>query len=472
MASEGQERAQAASLTSLPRVEDLPSAADGYDREKVREAFESFRRHTTQLQVQLRVLQAAGQGSAEPTGHAVRMDALHMIRAAAEMADTIERDGQTASAAQLRRTEEEVARRQRDLQDRSAEVDRYRQESERQRAEMLNAAKTESRQTLQEAQQQAAKEVSEAESRAARLLEQSRHQATELTNATRAEIEQTLEWARGQAGAIIHRAQEGAEQLLAAAGLGDAVDLVLAETRRREQLLGALLCSRHDRGGLRTRPLQRLLDLGARRIRELGRLVPRLLEESCRTRLGLAHLLRGVALRRLEEFTRLVAGGVQDLGPLPLRLLAVALDLRLPLLELELPAAPLFFGARELAGGGLLRVSLDRVGELGRGADHVQRVHPNGMTGRLHRRRAAGGLKHAELRLELRGVPAEGVERLAHTVGVVAAAGRLRQIFETGQCRQRRRGRLAGFLRCGHGALGSPSAAADDGPASMTTPSA
>jgi hypothetical protein len=208
MASEGQERAQAASLTSLPRIEDLPSAADGYDREKVREAFEAFRRHTTQLQVQLRVLQAAGSGSAEPTGHAVRMDALHMIRAAAEMADTIERDAQTASAAQLRRTEEEVARRQRDLHDRSSEVDRYRQESERQRAEMLNAAKAESRQTLQE-------------SRAARLLEQARHQATELTNATRAEVEQTLEWARGQAGAIIHRAQEGAEQLLGAAGLGD-----------------------------------------------------------------------------------------------------------------------------------------------------------------------------------------------------------------------------------------------------------
>src|SRR5215831_10084024 len=220
MASEGQERAQAASLTPLPRVEDLPSVADGYDRDKVQEAFEAFRRHTTQLQVQLRVLQAAGQVSGEPTGHAVRMDALHMIRAAAEMADTIERDAQTASAAQLRRTEE-VARRQRDLQDRGSEVDRYRQESERQRAEMLNAAKAESRQTLQEAQQQAAQEVSEAESRAARLLEQARHQATELTNATRAEVEQTLEWARGQAGAIIHRAQSGTEQLLAAAGLGE-----------------------------------------------------------------------------------------------------------------------------------------------------------------------------------------------------------------------------------------------------------
>jgi hypothetical protein len=221
MASEGQERAQAGALTSLPRVEDLPSAADGYDREKVREAFESFRRHTTQLQVQLRVLQAAGQSGVEPTGHAVRMDALHMIRAAAEMADTIERDAQTASAAQLRRTEEEVARRQRELQERTGEVDRYRQESERQRAEMLNAAKSEARQTTNEAQQQATQEIKEAESRAARLLEQARHQATELTNATRAEVEQTLEWARGQAGAIIHRAQEGAEQLLGAAGLGD-----------------------------------------------------------------------------------------------------------------------------------------------------------------------------------------------------------------------------------------------------------
>src|SRR5919202_2784437 len=157
MATEGQGRAsQAPALTSLPRVEDLPTARDGYDRDKVGEAFEAFRRHTTQLQVQLRVLQAAGQSGIEPTGHAVRMDALHLIRAAAEMADTIERDAQSASATQLRRTEEEVTRRQRELQDKQAEVDRYRQESERQRAELLNAAKSESRQTLQEAQQQAA----------------------------------------------------------------------------------------------------------------------------------------------------------------------------------------------------------------------------------------------------------------------------------------------------------------------------
>jgi F0F1-type ATP synthase membrane subunit b/b' len=201
MAPEGQGRAaETPALTSLPRVEDLPGAADGYDREKVREAFEAFRRHTTQLQVQLRVLQAAGQsGQVEPTGHAVRMDALHLIRAAAEMADTIERDAQTASASQIRKTEEEVARRQRDLQERQGDVDRYRQESEKQRAEMLNAAKSEARQMQQEAQQQATQEVTEAEARATR----------------------PLEWARAQAVTIISRAQEGAEQLLGAAGLGD-----------------------------------------------------------------------------------------------------------------------------------------------------------------------------------------------------------------------------------------------------------
>jgi F0F1-type ATP synthase membrane subunit b/b' len=231
MASEGPQRAsEAPALTSLPRVEDLPAATDGYDREKVREAFEAFRRHTTQLQVQLRVLQSAGQSGVEPTGHAVRMDSLHLIRAAAEMADTIERDAQSASAAQFRRTEEEVARRQRELQQREGEVERFRNESERQRAELLNAAKAEARQTVQEAEQQASQEVKEAESRAARLLEQARHQATELTNAARAEVEQTLEWARSQAGAIIHRAQDGAEQLLAAAGLGEEATGKVAES--------------------------------------------------------------------------------------------------------------------------------------------------------------------------------------------------------------------------------------------------
>ena len=210
------------SLTSLPALEDLRRAGDGYDIESVREAFDAFRRHATQLQAQLRVLQVAGRtAQVEPTGHAVRMDALHLIRAASEFADVVEHDAQSASAAQMQRTEEEVSKRQRELREREGEVERYRNESERQRAELVNAAKTEARELLAKANADATRELQEAETRGARLLEQARHQATELTNATRAEVEQTLEWARAQAASIMSRAQQGAEQLLRAAGLGD-----------------------------------------------------------------------------------------------------------------------------------------------------------------------------------------------------------------------------------------------------------
>jgi predicted ribosome quality control (RQC) complex YloA/Tae2 family protein len=218
-----QEPGQQPSLTALPRLEDLPRSGDGYDPDKVREAFESFRRHSAQLQAQLRVLQAASRSgqSVEPTGHAVRMDALHLIRTASEFADTVEADAQKASEAQLSKTEEEVRRRRREQQDREAEIERYRQESERQRAEMLNAARNEARELLANSNRDATQELREAEAKGNRLLEQSRHQATELTNSARAEVEQTLEWARAQASAILGRAQTGAEQLLAAAGLAE-----------------------------------------------------------------------------------------------------------------------------------------------------------------------------------------------------------------------------------------------------------
>src|SRR5919108_2292201 len=214
---------QSPALTSLPRLEDLPRAGEGYDAERVRDAFEAFRRHAAQLQAQLRVLQAASRApqTVEPTGHAVRMDALHLIRAAAEFADTIENDAQSASAKQLHNTEEEVRRRQRELQSREGEIDRYRSESERQRAEILNNARNEARDLLSNANRDATREIQEAEARGNRMLEQARHQATELTNAARAEVEQTLEWARAQASAVLSRAQHGAEQLLAAAGLGE-----------------------------------------------------------------------------------------------------------------------------------------------------------------------------------------------------------------------------------------------------------
>jgi F0F1-type ATP synthase membrane subunit b/b' len=222
MAQESQAQQQPVTMTPLPRTEDLPVVDKGYDEGRVHEAFEAFRRHVVQLQAQLRVLQAAGTSAQmEPSGHAVRMDALHLIREAAEFADVIEADAQRAAAVQMSRTEEDIRKRQQELARRDAEVERYRGDSERQRAEILNAARNEARQLLADTQRQANQELHESEARGDRLIEQARHSATELTNSARAEVEQTLEWARAQASAVILRAQQGAEQLLSAAGLGE-----------------------------------------------------------------------------------------------------------------------------------------------------------------------------------------------------------------------------------------------------------
>jgi len=167
MATQGPGRPAAApALTSLPRLEDLPRSGDGIDPDAVRDAFDSFRRHAAQLQAQLRVLQAAGRTqSADPTGHAVRMDALHLIRAAAEFADALERDAQNASAAQLGRTEEEVRRRQIELQEREAELERYRAETEKERGEIFNTARNEARTLVADANRDATQELREAEAR-------------------------------------------------------------------------------------------------------------------------------------------------------------------------------------------------------------------------------------------------------------------------------------------------------------------
>jgi hypothetical protein len=210
-------------LTPLPRIEDLPLSPQGYDPVKVRDAFDAFRRHLTSLQANLRVLQAAPKSAmAEPSGHAVRMDSLHIVRAAAEFADTIERDAQDAAAKQVARAEQEIREKQMELQQKEAEIARIRQETERQRSEILGAARQEAREILTKANRDSTAELREAEIRGNRLLEQARHQATELANSARAEVEQTLEWARSQGDVIVQRARMGAEQLLSAAGHGDA----------------------------------------------------------------------------------------------------------------------------------------------------------------------------------------------------------------------------------------------------------
>ena len=229
-------------LTPLPRIEDLPSSTDGYERAKVQEAFDAFRRHVTSLQANLRVLQAAPKSAiSEPSGHAVRMDALHIVRGAAEFADIIERDAQEAAAKQVGLAEQEIREKQMELQQQEAEIARIRQETERQRTEILSASRKESREILTKANRDATAELREAEARGNRLTEQSRHQATELTNSARAEVEQTLDWARAQAELIVQRARMGAEQLLSAAGHGDAAihEAVDAIVKAAEATVGA-----------------------------------------------------------------------------------------------------------------------------------------------------------------------------------------------------------------------------------------
>ena len=223
MSTQDPRRAPPSALTPLPDVRELPVADRGYDRARVEEAFEAFRRHATALQAQLRVLHAAPRSAVtEPTGHAVRMDALHLVRAAAEFADTIERDAQDAAAKQIARAEQEIREREVKFQQHEAEIERIRKETERQRVEILKAARTEAQDIVAKSNRESSQELRTAEASSARLLEQARHQATELTNAARAEVEQTLEWARAQADVIVQRARTGAEQLLSAAGHGDA----------------------------------------------------------------------------------------------------------------------------------------------------------------------------------------------------------------------------------------------------------
>src|SRR2546430_3262360 len=121
--------------------------------------------------------------------------------------------------------------------------------------------------------------------------------------------------------------------------LPDTAHDIVAQPGGAEQLLRAFLGPADDRTGLRARPLESLLDLGPRRVRELGRLVARLLEQARGARFGLFDLLRGLLLRFLRRLPGLGLRGVQHLGPLALALAAEALDLGLAVLQLEIGTA-------------------------------------------------------------------------------------------------------------------------------------
>ena len=210
-----------------------------------------------------------------------------------------------------------------------------------------------------------------------------------------------------------------------------------AVTCRGEKLLGAHARTGDDDVCLCPGPLQRLLDLRARCVRELGGLVPRLLEEAGALGLGVAELLARVAVGLREDLAGLGPGRVQDLSTLALGFLADARNLCLALLELHLRLANLLLGLPDLLGRRLLCVALDRVRELGGRADQVEGVHADGMAGRLGDRAARCGLEHAQLRLERGGVFAESVEGLLD-LAPIEPLTRPRDVFEAGQRRQRR----------------------------------
>ncbi len=144
------------------------------------------------------MLQAAGRsGDAEPTGHAVRMDALHLVRAAAEFADALEKDAQDAAVRVIRRAESEIADKQREFQKERQQIERHGREAEQKRTELLAEAEKAARETRDKADREAKQQLKEAEARgstAARAGAPPGDRADEHVLARRSTSQ--LEWAR------------------------------------------------------------------------------------------------------------------------------------------------------------------------------------------------------------------------------------------------------------------------------------
>ena len=166
-------------------------------------------------------------------------------------------------------------------------------------------------------------------------------------------------------------------------GVGDLRRSRFAQSSGREQLHDTLLGARDDGRRLRAGPLEGLLDLGPRRIRELGRLMASLLEKTGLAGFGLAQLLGRVAVRVGDELAGLGAGRCSGLVAQPLALVAETLDLGVLPLEVLLLLPDLLLGPLVLRRRGLLGVTLEDVGEVGGLADQMERVHPDCVPGRI-----------------------------------------------------------------------------------------
>jgi prefoldin subunit 5 len=136
---------------ALPQLDELPVVRrNGLDPEAVGEAFKRFEDHIVSLQDELRSLDAAilearaarasvAEHSPEG-GSAARTESLNLIRAAAEFAELLERDGREEAQKRLRAAEDELHSQRLKLVEREAELDRERRSIEARRDEVLERA--------------------------------------------------------------------------------------------------------------------------------------------------------------------------------------------------------------------------------------------------------------------------------------------------------------------------------------------
>jgi cell division septum initiation protein DivIVA len=195
-------------LLPLPRVDELPRAAeDGIDPEAVEGAFRRFELYAASLRSQLRELQERREQPAEalspqPVLEPIaggRAEAVDLIRAAADFAETLERDGRETAERLLRDAEARAASLVVTLEARAAELERLSEELDARRSTSIEDARR------------------EAEAVAARTLETARNDAAEIVRAAQADVERRLEWTRAQCDAMLRRAQHGAAELRPAA---------------------------------------------------------------------------------------------------------------------------------------------------------------------------------------------------------------------------------------------------------------
>jgi hypothetical protein len=189
-----------AAVPPHPELRYLPRGPDGYDEEKVEEAFEAFRRQIAALQAEIYELKTQGGGGAEPLpGDAARAETLRLVQAGTELAHAIEQDARETASRQLAAVEEEAAAARCELDERKAAL-------EQERVQMLEAAEAQARAQLDEVERHAAEAISRADVRAEEIVEQARLEADELRAAAQEEVERRLE----QATAVDRREEAAA----------------------------------------------------------------------------------------------------------------------------------------------------------------------------------------------------------------------------------------------------------------------